>query len=65
MIILVAILAGYGLWWLLQGRKFLHGIQTVHNELVESMAKVDAKVQDALLRIDVINGVIGNKKGIF
>lgn len=64
MILLVLVIVAAGLWKVYQGRALLQGIQEVHNGLTDSIAKVDAKAQEALLRLDQINNMLP-KKGIF
>lgn len=56
--IILALMAGlvgaavYALKSVRQGRQMLTEINTVHNELVESVSKIDSKAQEALLRLD-------------
>ena len=46
--------AVYALWRIKQGREILAEISKAHNELVESISKIDQKCQEALLRLDHI-----------
>lgn len=65
-ILLVLIVASFGAWKVIQGWKTLLAIQEVHNSLVDSISKVDAKAQEALLRLDHVNNILGPKmKGPF
>lgn len=60
----VSIAVAFGLWKVRQGWQIFQGIQETHNQLVESVSKIDAKAQEALLRLDQINNVLP-KKGLF
>jgi hypothetical protein len=54
-VILVTLIAVcFGLWKVRQGWLVLQTIQTIHNELVQTIAAVDAKAQDCSLRLDHI-----------
>lgn len=57
LICLVLGAAAYSLKKLAQGRAMLSAIQEVHNSLTESVAKIDSKAQEALLRLDHIDAL--------
>ena len=54
MILLVLIIAGLGLWMIFHGWNLVQEINKSHNNLVESIAKIDEKAQTALLTLDHI-----------
>lgn len=48
----VSIAAFYALKSIRQGRSLLQEISKTHNELTESVIKIDGKAQEAILRLD-------------
>lgn len=46
----------YALWRIKQGREMLAGIQQVHNDLTDTVSKIDQKATEALLRLDHLKG---------